>query len=244
MLHGWGMNSAVWSDFAESISVHYRLHLIDLPGHGDSRYCGESGVKEWSEACLAAAPQHALWLGWSLGAEIAMRAALDYPQRVSGLICLTGTPRFTRGNDWIDGMEVRVLEQFISAARKDIGKTLERFLALQVRGSEGERELLRSLKLQLRQKPSAKAEALAAGLQLLRDVDLRAELSSIGCPTGWIFGERDTLVSAKLAGQLTNLLPRMECEVVAGASHAPFLSHLPITLRLVKDMLETMHENR
>ena len=36
MLHGWGMHSAVWSDWADALASEFRVHCVDLPGHGNS----------------------------------------------------------------------------------------------------------------------------------------------------------------------------------------------------------------
>lgn len=36
-LHGWGMHSGVWEEVVEGLVDHYRITLIDLPGHGYSR---------------------------------------------------------------------------------------------------------------------------------------------------------------------------------------------------------------
>ena len=36
LLHGWGMNGAVWHGIAQELAAHYRLHLVDLPGFGNS----------------------------------------------------------------------------------------------------------------------------------------------------------------------------------------------------------------
>ena len=59
---------------------------------------------------------------------------------------------------------------------------------------------------------------------LLRN-DLRAGLERLACPSQWLFGSRDTLVPAALQTQLRAYLPDADIEQIAGAGHAPFLSH-------------------
>lgn len=238
LLHGWGMNSTVWAGFSESLAERFRLWLIDLPGHGDSPYNGERTLAEWASACLAVAPERAVWLGWSLGAEVVLQAALQQPERVATVIGLSGTPRFVQGNDWPHAMAPRTLEQFITASRQDHRRTLERFLALQVRGSEAARDNLRLLKQQLRLQPDPRPEALDAGLGLLKTVDLRDRLAQLACPTGWLFGARDTLVPAGVADALQEWLPDARTEIISGAAHAPFLSHRSETVGAVETMLE------
>ena len=243
MLHGWGMNAAVWGGFAERLAAHRQVIPLDLPGHGDRAYAGESSLTDWALACLRAAPPRAIWLGWSLGAEVAQQAALAQPQRVAAVIALTGTPRFVQAEDWPHAMHAEILQQFITASREDHRKTLERFLALQVRGSDRAREVLRGLRQALAQRPDPRPAALHAGLQLLKQVDLRDQLPRLGCPTAWLFGERDTLVPASASADLARWLPEAERHVIPGAAHAPFLSHEKETLAVLSCLLERFDAN-
>src|SRR5213078_1405478 len=36
LLHGWGMHSGLWFPLLPRLSNRYRMHLVDLPGHGYS----------------------------------------------------------------------------------------------------------------------------------------------------------------------------------------------------------------
>jgi pimeloyl-[acyl-carrier protein] methyl ester esterase len=239
MLHGWGKHSAIWIGFAERLAEHYRLCLLDLPGHGNSPYGGERDPADWARACLEVAPQKAVWLGWSLGAQVAIQAALEQPHRVTGVMGLCGTPRFVQAHDWPHAMTLEALQQFVTASRQDHRKTLERFLALQVRGGDDSLETLRVLRERLRIKPEAQPAALDAGLELLKTLDLRKRLCALGCPTAWLFGERDTLVPAAVTISLGELLPQPQTRVIPGSAHAPFLSHPTETLDHLCSLLES-----
>ena len=226
LLHGWGMNSAIWGPFVDSLAQHYRVTLVDLPGHGSSDYDPErSSLEEWVEMVLAVAPEQAVWIGWSLGSMLAQRAAVVAPQRLSGLVTLAGTPRFIRGDGWDCAIAAEVLQQFAQELEQDHQQTLNRFLALQVRGDAEARDLLRRLRQQLAERPVPATAALEAGLQLLLSVDLRGQLQSIGCPQLWLLGERDTLVPKALGSELHELLPHSAIKIVSGAAHTQFLSH-------------------
>jgi pimeloyl-[acyl-carrier protein] methyl ester esterase len=241
LLHGWGMHSGVWDGFAQGLGAHYRLCLIDLPGHGDSPYGGERALAEWSRSCLQVAPKQATWLGWSLGALLALQAALQEPQRVSAILGLCGTPRFVQTHDWPHAMLKQTLQAFIVASQQDHRKTLERFLSLQLRGGDDSLETLRRLRGLIRTRPEPHPAALEAGLNLLKGVDLRDELAQLVCPSGWLFGERDTLVPAAVALSLNEWLPRAITRVVPDTAHAPFLSHPAATLAVVHALLESFH---
>ncbi len=226
LLHGWGMNSAIWGAFADSLAQGYRVTLVDLPGHGESDYTPElSSLDEWVEMVLEVAPEQAVWIGWSLGAMLAQRAAVVAPQRLSGLVTLAGTPRFIRADGWDCAIAAEVLQQFAQELERDHQQTLGRFLALQLQGDSEARGLLRRLRQQLAERPAPATAALEAGLQLLLSVDLRDQLQSITCPSLWLLGERDTLVPVTLGSELHELQPDGAIKIVSGAAHTPFLSH-------------------
>lgn len=230
LLHGWGMNAGVWSGAEDLFPAGARIHALDLPGHGNQPLgpgCDrDPGMLDaWAEDCLERAPERAVWLGWSLGGLVALAAALRDPARVEALILMTATPRFVRAVDWTPAMPMDTLDSFHDALLADPAATLERFLALQVRGGESPRETLRALRHGLAERPAPDPQALAAGLDLLREEDLRGPLPDLAPPSLWIFGQRDMLVPAGVAERVDMLLAEVKTEVIAGAAHAPFLSH-------------------
>jgi pimeloyl-[acyl-carrier protein] methyl ester esterase len=225
LLHGWGMNAAVWEPLTPGLAERFRLTIIELPGHGGSKPAAAADLSEWAELCLAAAPASAHWLGWSLGGQIALHAALSAPNRVSGLTLVGATPRFVQADGWQCAMPIAIFEQFAAALHGDPNATLSRFLALQVKGAEHARETLKLLRAELAQRPAASATGLAQGLDLLLRNDLRAALKDLECRSHWLFGSRDTLVPKAVQESLAAYLPDADTEEIPGAGHAPFLSH-------------------
>lgn len=225
LLHGWGMNAAVWEPLLPGLSERFRLTVIELPGHGGSAPAGVADLREWAEMCLSATPACAHWLGWSLGGQVALQAALSAPKRVIGLSLVAATPRFVQEPGWPCAMPAETVEQFAAELHGDPHATLSRFLALQVKGAEHGRETLRLLRTELAQRPPASETGLAQGLDLLLHNDLRSELKDLSCPIHWLFGSRDTLVPAALQQKLLEMLPDADIDEIRGAGHAPFLSH-------------------
>jgi len=244
MVHGWGMHSSVWRDFAAELAGSRRVTLIDLPGHGDSPFVGQRALSAWADACLEVAPVSAVWLGWSLGSLVALQAALQAPQRVAGILVLAGMPRFVQGEEWPHAMASRTLDLFIQSLGKEHTRTLERFLALQMLGGDQAQENLRRLKRRLRERPEPHPEALERGLDLLKQADLRCRLGELECPTAWLYGDRDTLAPAAAAALLVRWLPKFSSAVIRGAAHAPFLSHPIETRRTVDRFLEAFDADR
>ncbi|MCG8052362.1 MAG: pimeloyl-ACP methyl ester esterase BioH [Candidatus Thiodiazotropha taylori] len=240
MLHGWGMNSSVWYDFAQLLARHYRVTLIDLPGHGHSPYAGQERLWSWAESCLEVAPQQAIWLGWSLGSMVTLEAVLQAPERINGVLVIAGMPRFVSAEDWPHAMKLKTLEQFIELLGDDMSRALERFLALQMLGSDMAVEVIRGLKSRLQERPDPDPEALQAGLELLKHCDLRERLNRITCPTSWIYGGRDTLAPSGASESLRQWLPEATTHTITRAAHTPFLSHPLETEKLLLESLEAM----
>jgi pimeloyl-[acyl-carrier protein] methyl ester esterase len=201
------MNSAVWDGLPEAVADGRRTTRIELPGHGASPFDPAwTDRAAWARACLDAAPERAVWLAWSLGALVALEAALMAPERVTALVLVTATPCFVQAPDWPAAMPGATLDRFHDGLLVDPPGTLHRFLALQVKGSDAARETLRLLRAELSLRPAPNPAALAVGLDLLRDGDLRARLPGLACPSLWLFGERDTLVPAAAAEGVAALL--------------------------------------
>lgn len=227
LLHGWGMHSGVWEDVVEELVDDYRVTLLDLPGHGYSR--GVSAV--WNSSALAAellaaVPQPATWIGWSLGGLIAQQAAVLAPQQVNRLILVNSTPCFVQKPDWAHGIALATLRRFAEELRQDYRAVLQRFLALEVHGSEHASTQLRQLKSRLYAHGEPELAALVGGLTVLESSDLRGQAAQISCPIRILSGQRDQLVPAHAGDAMLRLWPEARLHCFLRAGHAPFLSHL------------------
>jgi pimeloyl-[acyl-carrier protein] methyl ester esterase len=225
LLHGWGMNARVFDALAEKLADDFEVHALNLPGHGGRAALPHNTLQNWADDLAEQLPVGATLLGWSLGGQVAMRAALDHPDRIARLILLASTPCFVMTEDWEHGMTPAILEDFGTALMADPHATLLRFLSLQTRGMPGQKALLQQLRQTLLAAPAAEDATLAAGLILLRDTDLRAELSRLRQPTLVLHGALDTLTPVAAGRWLADTLPAAQHLELARAAHAPHLSH-------------------
>ncbi|ART80591.1 pimeloyl-ACP methyl ester esterase BioH [Oceanisphaera avium] len=227
LVHGWGMNGAVWEPLVAQLSCHFRLHIVDLPGFGDSAALPlNASLDEWASAVLNVVPEHAAWLGWSLGGLVATQAALQAPNRVSHLLTLASSPCFVAREQW-PGIKPHVLASFAEQLAQDSQLVIKRFLALQAMGSEHAKADVRQLRTSLATKPQPQAQALVGGLNLLAEVDLRAHLFNLTMPCLRLYGHLDALVPYQAIPLIEALMApnnRQHC-IAQRASHAPFISH-------------------
>lgn len=236
LLHGWGLNAEVWRYIVERWTPHFRLHLIDLPGYGRSRDFGALSLQQMTDAVLAQAPQNAVWLGWSLGGLVASQAALSAPDRVDALITVASSPCFAAHDAW-PGIRPEVLQGFQHQLSEDFQRTVERFLALQTLGSESARQDARMLKSMVLDLPIPPVEVLSGGLDILNHQDLTAQMQTLTLPFLRIYGALDGLVPRKIASLLDEKWPNSRAEIIAKASHAPFISHPDEFYALISDFL-------
>jgi pimeloyl-[acyl-carrier protein] methyl ester esterase len=225
LLHGWGMNARVFDTLADRLAAEFDVRLLDLPGHGGRAALADNTLQVWADDLAEQLPDGALLLGWSLGGQVAMRAALDHPRRIARLILLASTPKFVATGDWPHGMGHADLEAFGAALLADPGTTLLRFLSLQTRGMPGQKALLQHLRQTLLAAPAADRDALAAGLAVLHDTDLREDLARLTQPTLVLHGALDTLTPAAAGAWLAAALPAAQHLEFERAAHAPHLSH-------------------
>jgi pimeloyl-[acyl-carrier protein] methyl ester esterase len=193
LVHGWGMNARVFDALANRLANDFDVRSLDLPGHGGRAALADNCLQAWADDLAAQLPDNTTLLGWSLGGQVSMRAALDHPRRITRLVLLAATPKFVAIEDWTRGMALADLEEFGAALKADPQATLLRFLSLQTRGMPGQKALLQQLRQTLLAAPVACSEALAGGLAILRDTDLRAELPRLTQPTLVLHGALDTL---------------------------------------------------
>lgn len=238
LIHGWGAHSGVWSGVREELAENFCVTCIDLPGHGRSayKYSAMESLPSLAEAVLAEAPEHASWLGWSLGGLVAQQAALLEPARIEKLILLGSTPSFIIRDGWPCAVEADVFEAFHQDLIKDASRTLLRFIALQTRGSKQASDDSRLLKKILLQ-PAPSSEALQTGLRILRQADLREQVSEISAPVLLLAGMRDTLLPNGALTKIAGLFKNAMYEQIEKAGHAPFLSHREVTLKAIKSFL-------
>ncbi len=225
MLHGWGMHGGIWSDTATQLAKHFRVHCVDLPGHGESALNGEFTMDSVIGELSTHFEHPVIVCGWSLGGQIALYWAMREPEKVKRLILVTSTPSFTERSDWQFGISQEVLLQFSNELERNHTVTLRRFLGLQLRGSDGERELLSNLREQLFSRGEPNIIALRGGLAILRDSDLRHVLPTIMQSTLVIAGERDRLSFPEASIYMAQKLLNAHLVIIMGAAHTPFMSH-------------------
>ena len=220
LLHGWGLSSKVW---APLLALLPAATALELPGHGGAAPAGDS-LDAWAEALVARLPDGAVLVGWSLGAQLALHIAARHPHKAARLVLIAATPRFVQAPDWPAALPEATLADFRADFDTTPDATQRRFTALQAMGDGHRREVTAALNAALTPTDAAHHPALATGLRLLADTDLRPRLADVRQPVRLLHGAEDRLMPVAAAEWLADALPDARLSVFKDCGHAPQLS--------------------
>lgn len=225
MLHGWGLNGAVWNGVRDTLAEKFTLHIVDLPGHGHSQSEAITTLTETAQAIASVMPKYSHLLGWSLGGQIALELARRHADRIDKLLLVATTPCFLQRSDWPHAVLPAVLDDFGARLANNTAATIKSFLALQVLNQPNMRDTMTKLQQALISRGNIDPAALTGGLEILRNTDLREQIPHIAHATLVMQGDHDALAPEPAGRWLANSLPRARYVMMAHAAHAPFLSH-------------------
>lgn len=245
LLHGWGLNGAVWQNIRDALAENFTLHLIDLPGHGQSADVAATTLDEMSEAINKVLPDKTHLLGWSLGGQVAMNITLRYPQKIDKLVLVATTPQFVAGDDWPHGMKPGVLADFVSRLSTHYAATIKNFLTLQTlhpdqaEQPDNIRQTIQHLQKAVLAGGAPNLDNLKHGLNVLAETNLRPMAGCLTTPTLIIQGDHDALTPIAAARWLATAIPAAEYALIEHAAHAPFLSHRAAFIARIQAFLKS-----
>lgn len=227
LMHGFAMHGGLFAPIVDALAQRHRVHVVDLPGHGYSEPAKDHSLASVADSVVASLDPGgpATFLGWSYGGLVAQHIAHTRPDAVAALVLVCTSPRFVTGADWPHAMSEETLTRFGDELRVAYRLTLQRFLTLQVQGSEAGRATLASLRHALFARNAPSPATLAGALRLLMDVDQRVASPHIAAPALVVTGSRDALTPAAAGAWLARAMPYARYVEIEGAAHAPFLSH-------------------
>jgi 2-succinyl-6-hydroxy-2,4-cyclohexadiene-1-carboxylate synthase len=216
LVHGFTQTRRCWGPAAEGLATDHEVVSIDAPGHGLSRH---DDADLWASAdLLAATGGKGTWIGYSMGARLALHAALARPEVVERLVLIGATPglrleadrraRIAADEKLAERLEAEGLEAF-----------LDEWLALPLFVGLTAEEACRAERLENR------PEGLAASLRSVgtgRQEPLWDQLGDISVPALWVTGELDVKFGG-LADEAAGRCPLADRATIADASHTAHL---------------------
>ena len=199
LIHGWAMPPAIWQEVRTKLEQQIpaaNVVLAELPGYGTTPAVERLlAIDDLTKTLLQQAPPSAHWCGWSLGATLAMQAALDPESDISSLTLVSPTPKFTQSDDWSTGVPQRNFERLERLIARDFFRGWKQFLSWQVSHLEHDsaNHWIEST-IDRFQSFSLSQSALQSGMDVLVNTDLRNRIRLLHHPTQIVAGRLDTII--------------------------------------------------
>lgn len=223
LLHGWAVHSEIWHAVQTPLGEHFDLIPIDFPGYGNrATERGDLDLHEIVDDVLRFVPNQAHVLAWSLGTLVAMKAAIQSPDRIASLTLISPTPRFLAGDDWPHGASPAAMANLQQRFHSDYATALKRFLLLQAGMDATARTNAKATLERMGQKRPPAIATLNAGLNILKTTDLRNEVGQIATPTKLIVCEEDRVIPGAAGEHLSTLIPGSQL-IRLNCGHAPMI---------------------
>jgi 2-succinyl-6-hydroxy-2,4-cyclohexadiene-1-carboxylate synthase len=233
-LHGFTQTAQSWAPVVEQLTAYLSCTVIDAPGHGDTP-AGRRSLSQCGDD-IAQSMNSGVLVGYSMGARMALHAALQHPEKVTHLVLVSGTAgiddeaerqqRVASDTDLASRIESIGVPSFI-----DEWLSLPMFSGLTPEKSQRE-ERLRNTAVGL-------ADSLRfAGTgtqQPLWDV-----LPTLRMPVLFIAGDQDKKF-VQLAQRMHELVDSSTLAIVPESGHSV---HLEATSVFVEILLRWLHDNK
>jgi len=214
-IHGSGSDHSAWSHQYGRLHKKYNIAAVNLPGHSRSGGGGESDVARyclWVKNLLDILNlKDAVIVGHSLGAAIALRFAINYPQELAGIILVGGGMKMP-----VNPLILEFLKTNPAEMPAEIIDLICKFSLAKENRSKFSAPLQKSIS-------RAKVDVLYSDLSACNQLDLAQELGNIKVPSLVICGAEDKMTPPDFSRQLAAGISGASLEIVEGAGHMVML---------------------
>ncbi len=218
LLHGYGDSRRSYDLVLSRLPKSIHVYALTQRGHGDSEQPA-SGYNPRDYAADVAAFLDAVKLpkavivGHSLGSYIAQRFALDYPERVRGLV-LIGSFVTVRGNSGVQ----ELWDTTISKLPESVDSTFIR----EFQQSTFQKPIpLEFFETVVRESAKVPGRVWRAVMAELLKTDFSAELGRIKAPTLIVWGDKDSFFLRAEQERLAKAIANSKLVIYEGIGHCP-----------------------
>jgi pimeloyl-ACP methyl ester carboxylesterase len=206
-VHGAGGNGMVWQNQRRGLDRGVNTICLDLPGHGQSHGKGCATIAEYSRWLIRFMQRLELsgpfCAGHSMGGAVVLEAAIEYPEKMKGLILIGSGARLRVSSEIFQGIEV----DFEAAATK------------LVQWCYGPGTSGKVVKWGLEQLLAEQPEVMLDDFKACNEFDRLRKISSINHPALVVCGSEDSMTPPKYSQYLADNLLQATLRIIEGAGH-------------------------
>jgi pimeloyl-ACP methyl ester esterase len=245
LVHGWTMDSRVWSAFIEEFSPDYKIIAVDLRGHGTSGpmpgpYTLGSFAHDLAELMENLALRDATVIGWSMGVSAILKMFEHAVSGVDSLVFISGTPSLVVREDYHHGLPLAEVNSLLRAIKKNYLLGMARFYSLMFQGEDVHHprwENIYALAADTARAP--RQEVACESLQSMQQEDLRPQIETIPVPVLLLHGSHDRICLPAASHYMAGHMANASLHVLEATGHVPFLTAAADVHREVKKFIRS-----
>jgi pimeloyl-ACP methyl ester carboxylesterase len=222
LLHGFLEDRSIWDQFSETLSPHYQIVTVDLPGFGQSENLSDVHTmalmaEAVNEVLVAEDIKHCILVGHSMGGYVAIELAAKFSDKLSGLV-------FFHSHVAADGDEARINRyRAIEIVKNNKKQFISSFIPLLFAEKNINRFAKEIARLQQRS-DAISAESVMASLAGMAVRNDRQELlGNLEIPVLFIIGKQDSRIPMDKIMPQVQLPRHSEAIILSEVGHMGFL---------------------
>jgi len=229
LCNGFGCNQRIWQHLLPALAVQHQVIAFDYVGAGESDLTAydpqqyttlDRYAQDVVEICQALDLRGAVVVGHSVGATIAMLAAIQAPQHFAKAVLLTPSPCYLNEPGYYGGFERADLLQVLAAMQEDYCSWTTAFANL-LMGPANTASLGEELASFFCETDSTIAQQFA---RVTFFSDNRAEVAHLHTPTLVVQCTDDVAGPPEVGAYLMRHLPQAQLVTLHTSGHCPHLS--------------------
>ncbi len=220
VLHGLFGSGKNWRSFAHSLENSFQVWLLDARNHGDSPHAESMSYQKMAEDVVNFLDENELervmLLGHSMGGKTAMQLALNFPERVAGLIVVDMAP--VQYEHYKKPLEIIQAMQDLGLPAEMTRAEIEKKLAQKI----DEKYILAFIMTNLTRKKNVfkwkiGLEQIASGLsELFRSFEQEKVFSG---PALFVGGQNSSYIKPEYHPQIRKLFPGSRVTMLKNSGH-------------------------
>lgn len=233
LLHGFGEDAQLWDDF---IPVRFADYILHIPNFANWSDCFT--MADYARKIIATLPkdQHFILLGHSMGGYIALEMAMQFSERIRGVVMLHSTPL-------ADSIEKKDQRDKTAAFIQENGSDL--FIRAFVSNLfaphfvDSQQNLMRNLADRYAQ--LSIAGLVAATLAMKVRIDMSAFVQSSDIPMLFVLGDEDPLISTDSIVKVIAGKDQHKFVILSGVAHQGCYEAPEETYAVINQFINEIH---